>query len=110
MEKNNKLKKVGIKIHTCYYFNDITKIEDFDFNNNLLNEKSYENISIYDVSYKILIGAKPLHIMFDKVDGFTRDYNGTKYLSLFGFEKCNVIFNRIRYSVLFHIMFLIIMQ
>ena len=110
MEKNNKLKKVGIKIHTCYYFNDITKIEDFDFNNNLLNEKSYENISIYDVSYKTLIGAKPLHIMFDKVDGFTRDYNGTKCLSLFGFGKCNVIFNRIRYSVLFHIMFLIIMQ
>ena len=30
---------------------------------------------IYDVSYKTLIGTKPLHIMFDKVDGFIRDYD-----------------------------------
>ena len=49
----------------------------------LLDEKSYEDILIYDVSYKILIGAKPLHIMFDKVNGFIRDYDGTKYLVLF---------------------------
>ena len=41
---------------------------------------------IYDVSYKILIGAKPLHIMFDKVNGFIRDYDGTKYLVLFSYK------------------------
>ena len=34
-----------------------------------MDEKLYENILIYDVSYKTLIGAKPLHIRFDKVDG-----------------------------------------
>ena len=34
----------------------------------------------YHVAYKTLIGAKPLRIMFDKVDGFIRDYNGTKYI------------------------------
>ena len=33
MDKNNELKKVGIKHRTCYYFDDITKIEDFDFSN-----------------------------------------------------------------------------
>ena len=42
----------------CYYFNDIIKIEDFDFDKILLDEKSYENILIYDISYKTLIGAK----------------------------------------------------
>ena len=31
MEKNNELKKVDIKSHTCCYFDDITKIQDFDF-------------------------------------------------------------------------------
>ena len=34
---------------TCYYFNDIIKIQDFDFNNILLDQKSCENILIYDV-------------------------------------------------------------
>ena len=57
-----------------FYFSNIIKLEDFDFDV-LLNEKSYENILIYDVSYKTLIGTKPLHIMFDKVDGFIRDYD-----------------------------------
>ena len=33
------------------------------------------------------------------VDGFIRDYNGTKYLALFGFEKNNAVFNKIRYLI-----------
>ena len=38
----------------CYYFDDIIKFEDFNFGNILLDEKSYENILIYDISYKTL--------------------------------------------------------
>ena len=64
--KNNEFKKV-----------DIVKVEDFDFYNNL----------VYDISYKILIGAKPLHIRFDKIDEFVRIYVGTRYLALFGFDS-----------------------
>ena len=38
--------------------------------------------------------------MFNKVDGFIRDYDGTKYLvALFGSGKYNPIFNRIRYFI-----------
>ena len=87
MEKDNEFKKVGIKNRTCYYFDDIVKIEDFDFDNILLEEKSSENILIYDASYKILIDAKLLRILFDKVDRFIRDYNGRKYSVLLGPEK-----------------------
>ena len=53
-----------------YYFNDIKKIEDFDFDNTLINARTYKNILVYDISYKTLVGAKPLEIIFDKVDGF----------------------------------------
>ena len=67
-----------MKNHACYYFDDIIKIEKFDFDDILLDEKSYENILIYDVLYKKLIGVKPLHIIFDKVDGFITRYDGTK--------------------------------
>ena len=73
MEKNSILKKVDIKNCMCYYFDGIIKIEDFDFNNFLLGEKSYKNILIHDVLYKTLIDAKHLCIIFDKVDEFIRE-------------------------------------
>ena len=38
MESNNKLKEIDIKNCTCYYFDDIIKIEDFNFDI-LINEK-----------------------------------------------------------------------
>ena len=78
--ENNELKKVDIKNHTCYYFYDIIKFESFYFVNVLFDEKLYENILIYDVLYKTLIGASPLHILFDKIDGFIWDYNEIEYL------------------------------
>ena len=31
MESNDKLKEIDIKNHQCYYFDDIIKIEDFNF-------------------------------------------------------------------------------
>ena len=40
---------------------------------------------------KNFIGAKPLRIRFDKVDGFIRVYYGTKYLISFGGEKHDFI-------------------
>ena len=54
---------------------------------------------IYDDLYKTLIGEKRLRIMLSKVNGFFRDYSGTKYLVLLGPEKYDVIFNRIRYLI-----------
>ena len=52
---------------------------------------------IYDISYKTLIGLKPLRIRFDKIDGFIRIYDGTRYLTLFCSEKYDAIYDRIRY-------------
>ena len=31
MESNNKLKEINIKKHTCYYFDDIIKVEGLIF-------------------------------------------------------------------------------
>ena len=42
----------------CYYFDDIMKLENFDLHNILVHEKSYQNILIYDISYKTLFGSK----------------------------------------------------
>ena len=99
MESNDELKEIDIK-NCTYYFVDIIKIENFDFHNILLNRKSYENILVFDISYKSLVGVKLFHIRFDKVDGFIRVYDGNRYLVLFGPEKYDVIYYRIRYKCL----------
>ena len=46
-----------------------------------------------------MIGAKPFRIWFDKVDGFTRVYDGSIYLVFFSSEKYDAIPNRIRYLI-----------
>ena len=42
--------------------------QDSGLDNILNNEKSYENILVYNILYRPLMGAKPLHIRFDKMD------------------------------------------
>ena len=48
-----------------------------------MDQISHENDLVYDILFKTLIGAKPLRIRFNKVDGLIRVYDGTRYLVLF---------------------------
>ena len=86
-------------MYTFYYYDDIIKLEAIDFDSILRDENSHENILIYSISYKTLNGSKSLRIRFDKVDGFIRIYDGTRYLSSFGPKKYDAIYNRIRYLI-----------
>ena len=90
MESNDELKEIDIKNRTRYYFDDIIKIEDLDFDNILSDQKSYENI---------LVSAKPLRVRLNKVYGLIRVYDGTRNLVLFGPEKYDAIYKRIRYFI-----------
>ena len=76
---------------TCYCFDDTILVGDFNFDNILLDEKSCEN-SYENISYKTFIGAKPLRIKFDKIDGFIKIYDETRYLVLFGPERYDAIY------------------
>ena len=71
MDSNDELKEIDIKNDTRYYFDDIITIEDFNLNNFLRDEKPYENVLVYNVSYESL-SAKLLRVRFDKIDGFIR--------------------------------------
>ena len=64
-----------------------------------MDEKLYENILVYNISYKTSIDSKPLRIRFDKIDRYIRIYDGTRYLVLFGSENFDFIYNRIRYFI-----------
>ena len=87
--------------HKYYFFDGINNVNDLDLNNILLDEKSCEIFSIYDVAYKTRYGSKLLRIMFDKFRWITTKYNSTKYLALFhSGEKYDRIFDRIRYLIM----------
>ena len=87
MDSNVQLKEINIKSHTCYFFGVEIKIEEFNLDNILIAKKSYQNILVHNTSCKTLIDAKPLRIRFDKMDGFIRVYDRTRYLVFFGSEK-----------------------
>ena len=80
----------------CYYFNNIIKNRYIIVSNILLDKKLYENISVYDFSYKT--GPKSLRIRFNKIDRFIRVCGGEfKNLVLLNYGLFNKIFDKIKY-------------
>ena len=90
MDSNAKLKEINIKNRTCYYFDDMIKIEDFDFDV-LFGEKKF--YGLWHIIQRHL--SKTLLVRFDKVDGIIRVFDGASYLVLFGGEKYDFIYNRV---------------
>ena len=92
MESKDGLKETDIKNGTCYYFDDITRVIDVDFSDNLLNN----HMKLFQFR-----SAKPLRIWFDKINGFVKIFDGIKYLVLFDHERYNAVYDGINYVVLY---------
>ena len=114
METNEWSKEFNIKNRTCYHQDEIIKFEYFYFENILIDEKPNENVLAYNISDKTFIGTQPFRIRLDKIDEFIRVYVGARYLVLFGTEKYDIIYIRIRYltdaKMVLHMLVFIIMQ
>ena len=67
---------------------------------------------IYDISYEAFMGAKPLRIRLDEIDGFIKIYDGIRYLVLFCPGWYDEIYNNIRdaLQVVLQIVLIIISQ
>ena len=76
------------------------KLEDFDLDITIIDEKWHKNILVYEILYKTLIDPKLLHIRFDEIDGFIWIYDRNRHLKLFGWERYETIYNRIRYLMI----------
>ena len=84
----------------CYYFDEIINGTKINFSNSLLNKKFYENISVYNISYKTPTGPKPLRIRFNKIDGFIIALDGKiKHLVLFDYRFLDKICDKIKYLI-----------
>ena len=68
--------------------------------NILLDKKLYENISVYNILYKIPTVPKPLRTRFDKIDGFILSFDcKIKHLILFDYGLFNKICDNIKYLI-----------
>ena len=84
----------------CYYFDDIMNGTKINFSNILLDKKLYENISVYNISYKTPTGPKPLRIRFDKIYKFIIFLDGKiKHLILLDYGFFNKIYDKIKYLI-----------
>ena len=45
------IKQINIKNLTCYFFNDMINIRDFNSNLIKIDKKYYKNIGIYNIGY-----------------------------------------------------------
>ena len=48
------VKQIEIKNRTCYFYNNIINIEEFNSNLLKIDKKSYKNINIYYTGYIII--------------------------------------------------------
>ena len=79
IRNKNELKEIDIENCTCNYFDDIIIDRDIYLVNMSIDKKSYETYKkflVYNISCKPSTGWKPLHIRFDKIDGFIRILDG----------------------------------
>ena len=98
MKSKIELKEINIKNCVCYYFDDIINSPKINISNILSDKNLYENISVYDISYKTQTGPKPLCIRFDKINGFIMVLDGKiKHSVLFDYGLLDKICEKIKY-------------
>ena len=82
------IKQINIKNRTCYFFNDMINIKNFDSNLLKIGKKLYKNIDIYYIGYITMKdlddvnihSVNSFYLYFDKVDGYIEKSNGNRYL------------------------------
>ena len=85
---SNMVKDINIKKCTDYFFNDIIYMKKFNPNNIKTDRKLYKNILIYYIGYVTIkkdlknYNVNLLYLIFGKVNGYSKEINGNKYLML----------------------------
>ena len=93
---NNKIKDIDIKNHTYYFFDDIINIKFFDPDKVTIDEKLYKSIlicytgyvTIKDLKYVKINSVNPLYHIIDKVNGYLKEINKSKYSTLVHTNDC----------------------
>ena len=82
MTGNKEIKEIDTKNCTFYCFQDIVITNVLNAKNIKVNKKSYNAVFTYCIGYKTSNGVKPLHIIFNRINGHIEDNNRNKCLKL----------------------------
>ena len=81
-------KQLNIKNRTYYFYNDLINIKNLDPKLLKLDEKSFNDISMYYIGYVTktpeynINSVNPLYLRVDEIDGFVEENEGSKYLNI----------------------------
>ena len=84
------VKQIDIKNWTCYFYNGITNIKNFDPILLKIDKKSYKDIGIYNIGYitikKIddcenIYSVNPLYLLVNHANGYIEEKGVNKYLA-----------------------------
>ena len=103
------LKQLNIKNRTYCFYNDLFNIKDFDARLLKVDKKTSINLGIYYIGYvtkkpeRNVNSVNPLYLMINRIDGFTEEKNGDKYLNIAStdrnskvLKKYSEVWNRIK--------------
>ena len=83
------VKQINIKNRTCYFYNDVINLKDFDARLLKVDKKLYKNIDVYYIGYitikknddyESIYSVNPSYLRIDHASGYTEEKNGNKYL------------------------------
>ena len=90
------IKQINIKNLTCYFFNDMINIRDFDSNLIKIGKKYYKNIGIYNIGYTTIKkiddyeninSVNPLYLIIGKADGYIEEKKWKKVFSFYFYRR-----------------------
>ena len=81
------IKEINVKNGTYYFYNHVIDIKTFDSNNLKLDKKTYKDLDIYNIGYKIkkighgydVDSVDPLYLRIDNASGYIEEINEDKY-------------------------------
>ena len=84
-----KVKQIEIKNRTCYFYNDMINLENFQSSLLTIDKKHYKGIDIYYIGYITIKeiddwgnihSVNPLYLLVNHASGYIEGKNGNKYL------------------------------
>ena len=99
-------KQMNIKNRTCYFYNDLIKLFDFDPNMLKLDKKTFKGINIYYIGYVTKKGeykinsVNPLYLLIYQIDGFIEEKGENQYLNIALTDNNNEVLRKIYGSLL----------
>ena len=79
---------MNIKNRTYYFYSDLINIKDFDASLLRSDKETSLGLDIYYIGYvtkksdRNVNSVNPLYLMINRIDGFTEEKNGDKYLNI----------------------------